>query len=42
MILASLLILTFATAFTWAQNQSLKARMSRVEKHEAWRERGLL
>lgn len=42
MILTSLLILTVATAFTWAQHQSLKARMSRVEKHEAWRERGLL
>lgn len=42
MILVSLLILTVVTAFTWAQHQSLQARMSRVEKHEAWRERGLL
>lgn len=32
MILASLLILTFATAFTWAQHQSLKASMAKICK----------
>lgn len=39
MIIASLLILTVATAFTWAQHSALRAT---VRKHEAWRERGLL